>query len=77
MKNFNSKMEFKLYCLKMDEQFTQQLVDADNKNKLVCKCAQNVEERRYLEDLSWKFDGISTFGGNKAYQMVKLFTPNN
>ena len=70
-------MEFKLYCLKMDEKLTQQKVNTDNKNKLVCKCAQNLDERRYLEDLSWKFDGISTFGGHKAYQMVKLFTPKN
>lgn len=77
MKNFKSKMEFKLHCLEMDEIITQQIVNADNKNKLVCKCAQNLDERKYLENLSWEFDGISTFGGNKSYQMVKLFTPKN
>jgi len=77
MKNFTSKIEFDIYCLQKDEESTQQIVNRENKNKMVTKCVQNSEQKKYLESLSWKFVRISVSGKNKAYQMVKLFEPIN
>lgn len=75
--NFTSKTEFEIYCLQKDEESTQQIVNRENKNKMVTKCAQNLDEKKYLESLSWKFQRISISGKNKAFQMVKLFQPIN